>query len=91
MVFLCQNLLNLTANKILREINQNLLERSVLHSVQIHDVSIPRNLCEINFGDSGFLKNSETLNFDSYKFVQILKAEIYQISTMESIATVDFT
>ena len=46
-------------------------------------------LREINFGDSrsaksAILTNSEALNFDFYEIVQFLKAEIYQISQIQS-------
>ena len=50
-----------------------------------HDFSITQILREINFGDSrsensAILTHLETLNFDFLTFLQLCKAEIYQIN-----------
>ena len=51
---------------------------------KFHDFSITQILREINFGDSSSAKSAiithlEALNFDFYKVLQVLKAEINQI------------
>ena len=54
-----------------------------------HDFSITQIICEINFGDSTSTKCAiltllEALNFDLYAFLHFLKAEIYQITKIQS-------
>ena len=54
-----------------------------------HDFSTTQILREINFRDARSAKSAiftylEPLNFDSYEFLHILKAEIYQINHYQS-------
>ena len=54
-----------------------------------HDFTISQILREIIFGDyrsakSAILTHLETLNFDIYEFLHFLKADIYQISKIQT-------
>ena len=56
---------------------------------KFHDFPITQILCEINFvayrsAKSAILTHLGAVNFESYEFLHILKAEIYQINKIHS-------
>ena len=57
--------------------------------MKIAEFSVTQILREINFRESRSVKSAvftylEALNFNFYKFLHLLKAEIYQISKIQS-------